>query len=61
MILEGDHVLQGLVTPTNKRGVSKGGRGKKDKRKKGRALRPIVPLFKHAGIKPSEYQGGRWE
>jgi len=54
MILEGDHVLR------NKRGVAKGGRGKKDKRKKGsRAVRGnIIPVLKEWDFKPDHKREG---
>lgn len=46
--------------PVAKRGKHKGGRGKKDKRKKGRAVRTgVVKKLKAAGIK-SAWRSGRW-
>jgi len=51
VLTEGDAVLK------NKKGVHRGGRGKKDRRKKGRAVRAIIPLIREAGIRQPHRKG----
>lgn len=54
MLAEGDAVLRFV----GKRGRHKGGRGKKDRRKRGRAVRTgTVKMIKAAGIRQPHHKG----
>lgn len=54
MLTEGDAVLK------NKKGVAKGGRGKKDKRKKGATRQGLIRALHEAGIKVDHTRKGHF-